>query len=306
MRSWFKERGRHTKAIGAWWWAVVAALYGTFWALDEVIEKWNPFDLKIWWDAHTTQLPSRWEIWLIGFLLLSIIGIIDGSYRHHKWTLKTLSANHVAERKKIGDELAIAKSEIAGLTERPDIRGDLLVVFWEVYKDDNEISWPKHSRYYIKLRLTNYNDVPCTIDRYSVAVADYYDHKNSGGEGKPSSLGRLSHLTYNYVDEDTEVVETSTTRDTWTRVKPINITTQWPLARGRKQEGWVTFNVWKYRPQSVKPDDLAPETFLGSWQECISVFVVDSLGNTHTITNVIADVAPARFERKDHRSHCVR
>jgi hypothetical protein len=192
----------------------------------------------------------------------------------------------------------IAKTEIARLTTMPDIKGDLLVVFWEVYRDANEMAWPKHSRYYIKLRLVNHNDVPCTIDRYFVRVEDFYEGKRAEGEGRPSVIGRLSHLTYSYrEDEDIEVVERDTARDTWTRVKPINITTQSPLARGRKQEGWVTFEVWDFRPSPVKPDDIAPETFLGHWQQSISVYVVDSLGNTHTITNVLADVAPARFER---------
>lgn len=296
MRQWFKERGRHTKAIGTWWWAVVATLYGSFWAADAVIEKWNPYGVKPWWDAHTTHLPSRWEVWLIGFLILSIIGIIDGSYRHQQRTLKNVFRDHGTQLTKVRTELAAAISRIARLTEQPDIRGEILVTFWEVYKDINEISWSKHSRYYVKLRLTNYNDVPCTIDRYRIVISHYHDDQSSEGEGKPSSVGTLSHPTYSYTDESTEITKTSTTVDTKTWTKPIDISPQWPLKRGCKHEGWVTFVVWNYRPQTVKADDVAPEGVLASWQECISVTVDDSLGNPHTITDVIANVAPARFE----------
>ncbi len=210
---------------------------------------------------------------------------------------RKLDVDSKIEKVYLRKELDTAVAEITRLKEKPDIHGEILVAFWEVYKDTSEMPWSKHSRYYIKLRLVNYNDVPCTVDRYSITVASLYDNTTGEGEGKPSSIGKLSHPTYNFTDENTEIVQTSTTRDTYTWVNPINITTQWPLARGRKQEGWVTFDVWNFKPSPVNADDVAPETFLGHWQECISISVVDSLGNTHTITNILADVAPARFQR---------
>lgn len=297
MFMWLKDRGHHTKAIGKSWWFLVATAWAVFWAVDASIEKWDVFGTKIWWEAHTTHLPAHWQEWLLGILVLTIIGLIDGSYRHHKHALEKAHEGHATELKKTTNELATARTEIARLTEIPDIKGEILVVFWEVYRDPNETPWSKHSRYYIKLRLVNYNDVPCTINRYSVRVASFYDDNVGEGEGNPSPIGKLSHPTYNYTDESTEVVRTSTTTDTWTWTKPINITTQWPLARGRKQEGWVTFDVWNYKPQPIKPDDVAPETFLAHWQQDISVCVTDSLGNLHGIRNILADVSPARFER---------
>src|SRR5437660_10680573 len=78
---WFSERYRHFKEIARWWSPMAAALYGTFWALDEAIEKWNPLGVKTWWDAYTTHLPSRWETWSIGFLVISVIWVLGGSFQ---------------------------------------------------------------------------------------------------------------------------------------------------------------------------------------------------------------------------------
>jgi len=277
---------------------MVAAVYGAFWALDEAIEKWNPFDCKAWWDAHTTHLPVHWQEWLIGLLVLLILGLIDGSYRNQKRTLEKVNTGHAAELKKLGDQAAAAESEVARLSEKPNIKGEILAVFWEFYKDVSEIPWPKHSRYYIKLRLTNQNDVPCTIDRYSVAVENYSDDKKGSGQGAPSFAGKLYHPTYNYSDEGTEhVEERDCTITTWTRTRPIDISPQWPLEKGCKHEGWLTFAVWNFIPEPIKPDDIAPETHIAHWQQCVSVHVVDSLGNTHATTNILTDIAPARYER---------
>jgi hypothetical protein len=200
------------------------------------------------------------------------------------------------EANRIEGDLAAAQAEIARLTNMPDIKGEIIVAFWEVYRDKYEQPWSKHSHYYLKIRLTNHNNVPCTIDRYSIAVANYHNHKNGGGDGIPSSIGKLNHPTFNYTDESTEVIETSNAIETRTWMHPIDISPQWPLERGCKHEGWVTFVVWNYVPSSIQADDVAPEGHVGPWQECLTVSVLDSLGNTHPITDVIANVGAARLE----------
>jgi hypothetical protein len=290
-------RGEHYKAIFGPWWAIVNGLWTLLSSADTLVGKYGSDTFKKTWEAAWIAPKWGWKVWVIGILASTVIFAVEYSFRHVNRSLERNRRDYETELKKVKDELEAKKLEFASLTTKPDISGKIIVAFWEVYRDINETPWSKHSRYYIKLRLTNQNDVPCTIDQYSIAVANYYTHKNGGGEGKPSSTGRLIHLTYNYTDEDTEIIETSTSLDTRTRTKPIDISPQWPLEKGCKHEGWVTFDVWNYRPEPVKPDDTAPETFLGHWQECVSVFVVDSLGNTHTLTDVIADVAPARFER---------
>jgi hypothetical protein len=77
-----RTRLAHVGVIGRTWWLLLATAWGVFWALDESIEKWNLFGMKEWWDAHTTHLPTHWEGWLIGLLVLAVVGLIDGSFRH--------------------------------------------------------------------------------------------------------------------------------------------------------------------------------------------------------------------------------
>lgn len=302
MRQWIAERGLHAKAIGKSWWSVLAALYAAFWGLDEAIEKWNPLRVKASWDAYTTHLPSHWQEWLIGLLVLSIIALIDGSYRHHRRALESLDADHKQALKKTSDELEAAKSSLVSLG-KPDIKGEILAVFWEVYKDANQMPWPKHSRFYVKLRLVNHNDIPCTVDRYLITAEDCQANRVGRGEGSPSDAGRLYHPTYGYEDENTERLEGRNHQTTtWTRTKPIDISAQWPLERACKHEGWVTFIVWNFIPfpiTQLPQDDRrnSPEECVASWQQLISVCVIDSLGNPHWITNILADVAPARYTR---------
>lgn len=82
-----KTRWEHTKTIGKTWWSLAAVLWAFFWAADAAIEKWDLFGLKVWWDENTTHLPTRWQEWLIGLLVLLLFGLIEGSFRHHQKTV---------------------------------------------------------------------------------------------------------------------------------------------------------------------------------------------------------------------------
>ncbi len=100
-------RWGHARTIGKTWWFLLAAGWGLFWALDASIEKWDLLGTKMWWDAHTTQLPSHWQTWLVVLLVIMLLALVEGSYRHHK----TYAEN---EQSKLRKEKA--KNEIA-----PDI-----------------------------------------------------------------------------------------------------------------------------------------------------------------------------------------
>ena len=72
-----KARYFSAKNVGKKWWAFVFGAYGLFWLLDAAIEKWNVLGLKIWWDAHTQHLPSTWQSWMVGLLVVALLLVLD-------------------------------------------------------------------------------------------------------------------------------------------------------------------------------------------------------------------------------------
>jgi hypothetical protein len=87
-----KARCLYAKSVGKSWWALVLGAYGIFWGLDSAVEKWNLLGLKIWWDAHTTHLPSTWPAWLVGLLVITLLLFLEGSYRIQKQSEDTIDA----------------------------------------------------------------------------------------------------------------------------------------------------------------------------------------------------------------------
>jgi hypothetical protein len=102
MSNWIIARWKHAEAIGKTWWFLFPALWGLFWSLDESIEKWNLLGLKVWWDKNTTHLPKHWETWLAVLLVLTILGLIEGSFRYHRGhvvahAVEIAGLNHIIE-----------------------------------------------------------------------------------------------------------------------------------------------------------------------------------------------------------------
>jgi hypothetical protein len=93
-----RERLRHIRDVAKWWWALVAALWSTFWIADSVIEKWGSATVKTWWDAHTQHFPTDWQTWLIGLLVIALLLILEGSYQHSECMAKAASAEASALR----------------------------------------------------------------------------------------------------------------------------------------------------------------------------------------------------------------
>jgi hypothetical protein len=117
------------------WSFVLAALWGAFWAADASVEKWNPLGCKVWWDAHTTHLPTHWEVWFIAMLLLVILGFMEGSFRHYTST-QLLHAGVLASRDKIiGD----ANAQIAQLMSPAD-RPRLVFERWGPIPADHPVA----------------------------------------------------------------------------------------------------------------------------------------------------------------------
>jgi hypothetical protein len=79
-----QERFGHLKTIVRWWWLLIAGLWSAFWVVNDCIGKWGSNALKTQWESATLHLPPTWQIWLIGLLVIGILLIVEGSYRHFR------------------------------------------------------------------------------------------------------------------------------------------------------------------------------------------------------------------------------
>lgn len=209
------------------------------------------YQLNLW-------LPHwKWQTGLMLFALLNVLLVFEGAV--------------IAIRKR-EREHARTHTEIARLTEKPDIRGDILAAFWAFGVDQQEER--RHSVFVIKLRLVNHNDVPCTIRAYLLALDA--GQRQLFGEGQPSRVGRLLHPISSYTDDRTDA------RSDITATYPMNITSEWPLERARDKIGWITFEIRNYVPECVG-NDVRPELTITPWNEHILITITDSLGNLHRV-----------------------
>jgi hypothetical protein len=78
------ERYNHFREIARWWWALILALWSAFWLIDTMIAKWGDPPLKKLWDQNTLHIPRGWQYWVIGLLGISILLVIEGSFRHSR------------------------------------------------------------------------------------------------------------------------------------------------------------------------------------------------------------------------------
>lgn len=98
-----RARWRHVRAIGKSWLFVFPAIWGLFWTADAAIEKWD-LGLRTWWEANTAHLPKEWQAYLIVLLVLLIVGLVEGSFRHDQ--------GHISAR---NSEITALDEEVAGL-----------------------------------------------------------------------------------------------------------------------------------------------------------------------------------------------
>jgi hypothetical protein len=110
-----KARWLHVKSIGKPWWVGVAALWGMFWGVDEIIAKWGSSGVRAFWDTYTSRLHFDWKIGVISFLVIFALMLIEGSFRRHRQTLaayeEALAAADDQHREHLRSSLAAAKEE---------------------------------------------------------------------------------------------------------------------------------------------------------------------------------------------------
>jgi hypothetical protein len=152
----------------------------------------------------------------------------------------------------------------------PEIRGEISIAFWEHYKNPYYgQTVTVDSQYYLKISLTNFRDVPCTIDRYLLLIHSGEAIEQSEN-GDDRLNGRIEHDS-NFLDNSTETNLPGTSK---TGVTQMMVHSGNPLKRACAQSGWVGFRVRNYVPRDRDN---------GCWQEIFTLLVIDSLGKTHEI-----------------------
>ena len=151
---------------------------------------------------------------------------------------------------------------------RPSLSGEILAVFW------SKASGIRSSNFFVKLKLVNHEDIPCTIDRFwfTLTIGGY----ERRCLGYPSKVGRLQ---YRRPYDNAEVT---------TEVYPLTISYDTPLKLALPREGWIMF----YVIECDMPNPAAPFWLMQN----IKMAVVDSLGNEHTIGHSSVTVFPANIE----------
>jgi hypothetical protein len=80
--GWIKARYLHVKSIGKPWWLLVEGAWATFWTADAVIAKYGSQHVKDVWDKYTLHMLFDWRAGIIGFLAITLLLVIEGSFRH--------------------------------------------------------------------------------------------------------------------------------------------------------------------------------------------------------------------------------
>jgi hypothetical protein len=82
----------HCKRLSNRWWAVIAVAWSVFSGIATTIGIWGSAVTKTKWTAFTLHFPFGWQTWLIGLLVIGLLFVYDGSYRHAR-KLETEKAN---------------------------------------------------------------------------------------------------------------------------------------------------------------------------------------------------------------------
>lgn len=72
----------HSKRLSNRWWAVIGAAWGVFSGIATVMSTWGSTAAKMKWAELTLHFPFGWQTWLIGTLIVIVLFVYDGSYRH--------------------------------------------------------------------------------------------------------------------------------------------------------------------------------------------------------------------------------
>lgn len=61
---------------------MIVLAWSAFSLVDSLISHWGSDSVKAGWKAATLHFPFGWQTWAIGLLLIGLVFVYDGSYRH--------------------------------------------------------------------------------------------------------------------------------------------------------------------------------------------------------------------------------
>jgi len=236
-------------------------------------------------------VPSTWLKAL--FAILAILCGASASYGI--WT---------TERKQLISE----EAEVLRLRMTPDIAGEILAVFVVPTKDEwkeqieNEFGdhprdgWRYHldgRRYYLRVRLVNRNEVPCTLISYRLHIEDERPPIYSESE-ELCSPEALLYDPPEYRDGNSTLVISPFLKGRTVTVPLLKPQTDIPLERGRHHDGWISFFFAEYRPagesHAYMSDEMLHEHYgdyippgvrmsdgITSWRQDLKLTITDSL-----------------------------
>lgn len=79
---WISKRVKHLKAISGLWWLAVNLVWGIVCGADVLITHYGTDSVKRAWIAAWYFPKWGWHVWAIGFLLITLIFVAEGSYRY--------------------------------------------------------------------------------------------------------------------------------------------------------------------------------------------------------------------------------
>jgi hypothetical protein len=309
-------RIQHAYDLGIGWWAVLVAGWGLLSFADTLVSRLGSTAFQARWASWWVHPIWGWKTFLVGVCVITTCVIFEASYRkarrheqtHRKELAEELEkkdrafsqmvANKDADytaivRMKDGDLLALKQetdaalkakdAEIDRLTHEPDINVRIMAVFWDHARDMHGNAFLDDSCFFVKLKLINRNDVPCTVDKFWMMDKSVtsFQRKFPGF----NVYGVLAHSSM-YGGPDTK--ETDAGKET--RIAPIMVAAHNPLKRGCAQEGWVQFHAMSVAQPPEGKD------FPGFWVwKQFTVVIEDSLGHEHERTNEWMAVIPAAF-----------
>jgi hypothetical protein len=78
----FSERLKHLRAISGLWWFGVSALWTLLSIADVLVTHYGTDRFRTAWNAAWYLPRWGWRAWMIGFLVITVISIAEGSYRN--------------------------------------------------------------------------------------------------------------------------------------------------------------------------------------------------------------------------------
>ncbi len=95
-------RWQHAKAVFGWWWLSVNAAWGCLTAADTLVSKWASESFRRAWDSYWRLPKWGWKVWVIGFLLITLICAFEASYR----IVRDASEKHIRAEQQLAEEKA--------------------------------------------------------------------------------------------------------------------------------------------------------------------------------------------------------